>query len=133
MKSICSEVSSLTGTEAVILSGLKDHCTRSMQHIKKLYDEARFLRTHLEKMEARAYYDLETFHKNPKRPSWFRRLGFLLSLVLLGGFVYREMYPWDFNAKVNAIRPYFDQIVEFIVVNGKIRNVNPTVHRLVHE
>ena len=31
-------------TEAIILSGLRDRCSRSINHIKKLYEEARFLK-----------------------------------------------------------------------------------------
>ncbi len=38
------------GSDAVVLSGLKDKCTASLSHLKRLYDETRFLRDHLEKV-----------------------------------------------------------------------------------
>ena len=34
-------------TEAIILSGLRDRCSRSINHIKKLYEEARFLKARI--------------------------------------------------------------------------------------
>ena len=65
------------GTEAVILSGLKDKCQTSINNINKLYSEAKFLGSYLERLEAKAYYDLETLDKNPRKTSWFRRFGLL--------------------------------------------------------
>ena len=83
-------------------------------------------------MEAKAYYDLETIDKKPNKPSWLRRLGFLASLILLGGFIYREMYPYDFRTKMSVVMPYIDNVLEFIVVNGQTHK-GPFVHKLVPE
>ena len=40
------------GSEAVVLSGLKEKCSSSLSHLKRLYDETRFLKNHLEKVRA---------------------------------------------------------------------------------
>ena len=121
------------GTEAVILSGLRDKCNRSMHHIQRLYEEARFLKNHLDKMEAKAYYDLETIHKKPKKSSWSRQIGFIASLLLLGGFIYKELYPNDFYKRFETVLPYVDQILEYITANGKIKQSGPFIHKLVPE
>ena len=47
-----------------------------MSHIEKLYEETKFLKTFLEKMESKAHYDLEVRNKNPTGPGLFRKLIF---------------------------------------------------------
>ena len=123
------------GTEAVILSGLKDKCNLSINNINKLYQEAKFLGSYLERLEAKAYYDLETLNKNAPKPSWLRRIGFLASLAFIAGYAYKELYPVDFWLKVNPIvnyvKPVLEQLIEFIVVNGRLKNQEQIVHKLV--
>ena len=128
------------GTEAVILSGLKNKCQTSISNINKLYSEAKFLGSYLERLEAKAYYDLETFDKNPRKTSWFRRFGLVASLIFIAGYAYKELHPVDFWIKVNPLlnymhylKPYLDQTIDYIVVNGRLKNQIPIVHRLVPE
>ena len=119
------------GTEAILLSGLRDRCSRSINHIQKLHEEARFLKNHLEKMEAKAYFDFETQGKS-KYPSLFRRALFVSSVIFLGGFIYRQIDPQDFELKINLFKekayliiPYLETIVQFITVNGKMKTAIP--------
>ena len=109
------------GTEAVILSGLKDKCQTSINNINKLYSEAKFLGSHLERLEAKAYYDLETLDKNPRKTSWFRRFGLLASTLFVVGYAYKELCPKDFWIKVNPLlnsmhylKPYLEQMIDYI-------------------
>ena len=120
------------GTEAVILSGLKDKCQTSINNINKLYSEAKFLGSYLERLEAKAYYDLETLDKNPRKTSWFRRFGLLASTLFVVGYAYKELYPKDFWIKVTPLlnsmhylKPYLEQMIDFIVVNGRLKNQGP--------
>ena len=120
------------GTEAVILSGLKDKCQTSINNINKLYSEAKFLGSYLERLEAKAYYDLETLEKNPRKTSWFRRFGLLASTLFVVGYAYKELYPKDFWIKVTPLlnsmhylKPYLEQMIDYIVVNGRLKNQGP--------
>ena len=77
-------------------------------------------------MENKAYFDLENI--NARRPSCFRRVLFLTSLVFLGGFFYRHFYPIDFEIKVDFVKekayvalPYIQQLIGLVTVNGKLK------------
>ena len=41
------------GQEAIVLSGLNKHASDSLKNIKNLYDETKYLKTYLEKLEAK--------------------------------------------------------------------------------
>ena len=41
------------GQEAIVLSGLNKHASESLKNIKNLYDETKYLKTYLEKLEAK--------------------------------------------------------------------------------
>ena len=44
------------GQEAIVLSGLNKHASESLKNIKNLYDETKYLKTYLEKLEAKVSY-----------------------------------------------------------------------------
>ena len=103
-----------------------------MQHIQRLYDEARFLKTYLEKLEAKAYFDLETLDKRPPRSSWLKRLGLVSSLLVLGAILYRELRPQEFQRHFGLIQPYMEQAVQLVIGNAQASPPR-IVHQLVQE
>lgn len=48
------------GQEAIVLSGLNKHASESLKNIKNLYDETKYLKTYLEKLEAKVAVDLKS-------------------------------------------------------------------------
>lgn len=76
------------GQETVVLSGLNKQAADSLKHIKNLYDETKYLKTYLEKLEAKVHYDMVMKKASPSRPPWYRRL---LFICLLGGIT---IYTW---------------------------------------
>ena len=107
---------------------------RSINHIQKLHEEARFLKTHLEKMESKAYFDLDALENSSKAKgsSFFRRLLLISSILFLGGFVYQKLDPTDYALKTELIKeklyltlPYFQQVLQLITINGKLKSTYP--------
>ena len=47
------------GQEAIVLSGLNKHASDSLKNIKNLYDETKYLKTYLEKLEAKVTENLK--------------------------------------------------------------------------
>ena len=99
LKSLRSEVDNPThlldvGQEAIVLSGLNKHASESLKNIKNLYDETKYLKTYLEKLEAKVHYDIAMRRKTAVRPPWWRRLLFLGLLLSAGGAVWqRQVAP----------------------------------------
>ena len=99
LKSLRTEVDNPThlldvGQEAIVLSGLNKHASESLKNIKNLYDETKYLKTYLEKLEAKVHYDIAMRRKTAVRPPWWRRLLFLGLLLSAGGAVWhRQVAP----------------------------------------
>lgn len=125
------------GTEVVILSGLREKCSSSMSHIEKLYEETKFLKSFLEKMESQAHYDLEVINKEPQGPGWLRRLVFISASLGLLGYWYQNKYPEDFEVKfqnvLEVLSLTYQTVLPYLTVNAKLKNSVPFVHKLVHE
>merc|ERR1711971_1167867 len=85
------------GQEAVVLSGLSKHASRSLKNIKNLYDETKYLKTYLEKLEAKVHYDIAMRRKTAVRPPWWRRLLFLGLIITAGGAVWKQQSPSSFS------------------------------------
>jgi hypothetical protein len=88
------------GQEAIILSGLNKKAGDSLKNIKNLYDETKYLKSYLEKLEAKVHYDITMKSKSRLTPSWCRRIGFI---SLVGGLVAYMCYrrdPDNFNQQV---------------------------------
>ena len=90
------------------------------------------MKTHLEKMESKAYFDLEALENSSKGSSFFRRLLLFSSILFLGGFIYQKLDPTDFElktelmkAKLNLTLPYFDKVLQLITINGKLKTAPP--------
>jgi len=80
------------GQETVVLSGLNKQAGDSLKHIKNLYDETKYLKTYLEKLEAKVHYDMVMRKSRPDRPPWYRRV---LFVAALGGAVVFAWYKVD--------------------------------------
>lgn len=85
------------GQEAVVLSGLNKHAASSLKNIKNLYDETKYLKSYLEKLEAKVHYDMVVTHKNPKSPPWYRRLLFLGGIVGAVAWIWRRTDQASFD------------------------------------
>lgn len=107
------------GSEAIILSGLREKCSASMTNIQKLYEETKFLKSFLEKMESKANYDLEMLEKQPQGPSVLRKIAFLTALTAIGAYVYKLKFPHEFDLRVDQAKIAFSKIIEIIMINGK--------------
>merc|ERR1712080_177953 len=88
------------GQEAIILSGLNKQATDSLKNIKNLYDETKYLKSYLEKMEAKVHYDIAMRRKTPQSPSLLRRLAFL---GLVGGTIGYIIYRRNPQAVVDRL------------------------------
>lgn len=119
------------GTEAVVLSGLNRKCQRSMGHIQRLYDETKYLKAYLDKMEAKVHYDLETVYKKPHSPGMLRRITFLTCLGLLFGYFYAQKWPLDFEMKTNKALIMATKLKDAILANGQ--HYSQAVYTLVRE
>jgi len=95
------------GQEAIILSGLSKHASDSLKNIKNLYDETKYLKTYLEKLEAKVHYDIAMRRKTSSRPPWWRRLIFLGFLLSVGGFVWQRQSPATFAHSVSLMSQKF--------------------------
>ncbi|XP_023331531.1 uncharacterized protein LOC111703726 [Eurytemora carolleeae] len=76
------------GQETVVLSGLNKQAGDSLRHIKNLYDETKYLKAYLEKLEAKAHYDMVMRRAERHPPPWYRRILFICGL---GGI---SIYAW---------------------------------------
>ena len=81
------------GQEAIVLSGLNKHASDSLKNIKNLYDETKFLKAYLEKLEAKVHYDIAMRLKTPYTPPWWRRILFLGVVFSAGGFLWHRQVP----------------------------------------
>ena len=86
-----------------MLSGLNKHASESLKNIKNLYDETKYLKTYLEKLEAKAHYDIAVRQKTPVRPPWWRRLLFLTLVVSAGGLAWHHRSPSSFQRCLAAL------------------------------
>ena len=90
------------------------------------------MKTHLEKMESKAYFDLDALENSSKGSSFFRRLLLFSTILFLGGFVYQKLDPTDYALKTELIKeklyltlPYFQQVLQLITINGKLKSAYP--------
>merc|ERR1712130_1041156 len=91
------------GQEAIVLSGLNKHASESLKNIKNLYDETKYLKTYLEKLEAKVHYDVSVTHKNPQSPPWYRRLLFLGGILGTGAWIWSRQDPSGFERSVEKM------------------------------
>jgi len=91
------------GQEAIVLSGLNKHASESLKNIKNLYDETKYLKTYLEKLEAKVHYDIAMRRKTAVRPPWWRRLIFLGLIVTAGGAVWKQQSPSSFSKFLTSV------------------------------
>merc|ERR1712002_610612 len=78
------------GQEAIVLSGLNKQAGESLKNIKNLYDETKYLKNYLEKLEAKVHYDIALKRKTSYSPPWYRRLIFVSLLICAGAFAWRR-------------------------------------------
>jgi len=81
------------GQEAVVLSGLNKQAANTMRNIKNLYDETKYLKSFLEKVEGRVQYDMTVLRVTPSRPPWYKRLVFCCAVVGGAGWAWRTAHP----------------------------------------
>ena len=112
------------GCEAIILSGLREKCSTSMNNIQKLYEEAKFLERFLQKMEAKANYDLEVIELEPQGPSTLRKIAFLSALTAAMAYVYKLTFPSQFDLRVDQAKLAFSKILELAMINGVKKQTN---------
>jgi len=85
------------GQEAIVLSGLNKSAGESLKNIKNLYDETKYLKTYLEKLEAKVNYDIALRRKTSYSPPWYRRLLFVSLLICAGAFAWRRQDQAGFD------------------------------------
>jgi len=85
------------GQEAIVLSGLNKSAGESLKNIKNLYDETKYLKSYLEKLEAKVNYDIALRRKTSYSPPWYRRLLFVSLLICAGAFAWRRNDPAGFD------------------------------------
>jgi hypothetical protein len=83
-------------------------------------------------MESKAYFDLDALENSSKGSSFFRKLLLFSSLLFLGGFIYQKLDPTDYDFKTELIKeklyltlPYFEQVLQLITINGKLKSAPP--------
>lgn len=105
------------GQEAIVLSGLNRSASDSLKNIKNLYDETKYLKSYLEKLEARVHYDLSVRHKTGISPPWHRRVLFLASVLASGAWLWRRHDPSGFQTCLASLaeksRTALNKLVEF--------------------
>jgi len=85
------------GQEAIVLSGLNKSAGESLKNIKNLYDETKYLKSYLEKLEAKVHYDIAMRRKTAYRPPWYRRLLFVSLVLCAGAFAWRRQDQASFD------------------------------------
>lgn len=91
------------GHEALVLSGLNKQTGESLKNIKNLYDETKYLKSYLEKLEAKVHYDMTVKMKTPRRPPWYRRLLFLGLVACGGAVVWRQTGRSSFDRSLAVV------------------------------
>jgi len=91
------------GQEAIVLSGLNRQAGESLKNIKNLYDETKYLKSYLEKLEAKVHYDMALRRKTAYRPPWYRRLLFVSILVCAGAFTWRRQNQPSFERNLSLL------------------------------
>lgn len=91
------------GQEAVVLSGLSKHASSSLKNIKNLYDETKYLKTYLEKLEAKVHYDMSVRHTRRQSPPWWRRILFLGAVLGTGAWLWRRTDQASFNRSLEEL------------------------------
>eukprot|EP00092_Neocalanus_flemingeri_P033837 GFUD01036796.1.p1 GENE.GFUD01036796.1~~GFUD01036796.1.p1 ORF type:complete len:331 (+),score=91.16 GFUD01036796.1:63-1055(+) len=91
------------GQEAIVLSGLNRQAGESLKNIKNLYDETKYLKSYLEKLEAKVHYDMALRRKTAYRPPWYRRLLFISVLVCAGSFAWRRHDQTSFERNMSLL------------------------------
>jgi len=91
------------GQEAIVLSGLNKQAGESLKNIKNLYDETKYLKNYLEKLEAKVHYDIALKRKTAYRPPWYRRLLFVAVLVCAGGVTWRRLDSTGFDRNISLL------------------------------
>jgi len=91
------------GQEAIVLSGLNKQAGESLKNIKNLYDETKYLKSYLEKLEAKVHYDMTLRRKTAYRPPWYRRLLFVSIMVFAGAFAWRRHNQASFERNLSLL------------------------------
>jgi len=119
------------GQEAVVLSGLQKQTSSSLKNIKNLYDETKYLKTYLEKLEAKVHYDMSVTHKNPQSPPWYRRLLFLGGILGTGAWIWSRQDPSGFEKSVEKMSQQslimWGSCVDFFTNKGGSNNLAVTL------
>jgi len=103
------------GQEAIILSGLNKQATDSLKNIKNLYDETKYLKSYLEKMEAKIHYDISMRRKTPERPSLLRRAAFLGLVGGTIGYILYKRNPEAFLEKLDEAAAVMENIKDEVL------------------
>jgi len=119
------------GQEAVVLSGLQKQTSSSLKNIKNLYDETKYLKTYLEKLEAKVHYDMSVTHKNPQSPPWYRRLLFVGGILGTGAWIWSRQDPAGFERNVEKLSQQslimWGTILDFFTNKGGSNNLAVTL------
>jgi hypothetical protein len=94
----------------MVLSGLNKHASESLKNIKNLYDETKYLKTYLEKLEAKVHYDIAMRRKTAVRPPWWRRILFLGILVSAGGLAWQRQVPLHSTRRPLSLTSYISAL-----------------------
>jgi len=119
------------GQEAVVLSGLNKHATNSLKNIKNLYDETKYLKSYLEKLEAKVHYDMSVQHRTPYTPPWYRRVLFVGAILGAAAWIWRRQDQSGFDRNMvtlseSAMKAYLG-MVEFFTSKDAHSNVSVTL------
>merc|ERR1711963_658269 len=119
------------GQEAIVLSGLNKHATNSLKNIKNLYDETKYLKSYLEKLEAKVHYDMSVQHRTPYTPPWYRRVLFVGAILGAAAWIWRRQDQSGFDRNMvtlseSAMKAYLG-MVEFFTSKDAHSNVAVTL------
>merc|ERR1711971_59942 len=119
------------GQEAIVLSGLNKHASDSLKNIKNLYDETKYLKTYLEKLEAKVHYDMSVRHTQRQTPPWWRRILFLGAVLGTGAWVWRRTDQASFNRSLEELGSGAEmaatKILEFFTSEKDVHNTLVTI------
>jgi len=121
------------GQEAIVLSGLSRSAGESLKNIKNLYDETKYLKSYLEKLEATVQTEIEEQKRKTSQPDWVRRFLFISVVVCTGAVAWRKFDPNSFERSASQLgasaNMFFSKTVSFFANNQNSLQDGAFIHK----
>jgi len=121
------------GQEAIVLSGLSRSAGESLKNIKNLYDETKYLKSYLEKLEASVQNEIEEQKRKTSQPDWVRRFLFISVVVCTGAVAWRKFDPNSFERSASQLgasaNMFFSKTVNFFTNNQNSVQDGAFIHK----